>query len=157
MTTKHGLSRHELYPRWSTIKDRCLNPKDKDYERYGGRGIKICNRWLDVNNFIEDMYDSYLLHVEEFGKKQTSIDRIDVNGNYEPSNCKWATYAEQNKNKRADCRWREFEAIDSNGNKYFCNNQKQFAKDNNLSLYSLKQCLFHGKEGYKGWKFILIK
>lgn len=74
------------------MRSRCLNPKAPQYKYYGARGITICERWNDIENFIADM-----------GEKPTrehSIDRIDVDGHYEPSNCRWATASEQQRNKR---------------------------------------------------------
>lgn len=75
---------------------RCENPADKDYHNYGGRGISVCERWRDPKsgfaNFLEDM--------DERSSAGHSIDRIDNGGNYEPTNCRWATQAEQNSNQR---------------------------------------------------------
>jgi len=72
--------------------DRCTNPKSKDWKNYGGRGIRVCLRWLEsVENFLADMGER---------PANTSINRIDVNGNYEPGNCRWATKQEQEANKR---------------------------------------------------------
>lgn len=89
----HGMSKTTEYLSWQHMKDRCNNPKNKHYHNYGGRGIKVCDRWVDsFENFLEDM-----------GKKPDnsySIDRMDVNGNYEPDNCRWATYEEQSNNMR---------------------------------------------------------
>ncbi len=74
------------------MKDRCLNSRNKRYEDYGGRGITVCERWLRFENFYEDMGD------RPDGK---SLDRYpDPNGNYEPSNCRWATPKEQQLNRR---------------------------------------------------------
>ena len=88
----HGLSNHPLYRIWSFMKNRCLNPNIKAYKDYGARGIKVCDRWLDINNFIEDMYPSY--------QEGLSLDRIDVDGDYEPDNCRWATKSIQARNTR---------------------------------------------------------
>lgn len=96
-TKSHGLSGTRFYKMFYDMHYRC---NDKDNPLYGGRGIKVCDRWDDFNNFKEDMYASYLDHVEKFGEKDTSIDRIDVNGNYEPNNCKWSTCKEQAFNRR---------------------------------------------------------
>lgn len=76
---------------WWGIHQRCLDPNCKAYPRYGGRGIKLCKRWMKFENFLSDMG-------ERPSKK--SIERINNDGNYEPSNCKWATGIEQGQNKR---------------------------------------------------------
>ena len=93
---RHGLTNHPLYHLWESIKRRCLNPKQQNYERYGGRGIRVADCWVsDPAAFI-----SYVQH--NLGPKPAghSIDRIDVNGNYEPGNIRWATAVEQAANKR---------------------------------------------------------
>ena len=90
--TKHLLSQHPSYAAWSAMKRRCYDVKIKDYPRYGGRGITVCNRWLNsVESFIEDMGIR--------PSKEYSLDRINNDGNYEPSNCRWATNKEQANNK----------------------------------------------------------
>lgn len=90
----------KLHDKWKNMKSRCNNPKCSLFYKYGGRGIKICDRWQKYKNFEEDLKESYLAHVEEYGEENTSLDRRDNNGNYEPSNCYWATWIQQNNNKR---------------------------------------------------------
>lgn len=97
----HALSQTRFYEIWRKMKVRCINLQSPNYIYYGGRGIIVCDRWLKFENFRDDMYESYLRHVEEFGEKNTSIDRFpNQKGNYEPSNCRWATNKEQARNKR---------------------------------------------------------
>jgi hypothetical protein len=89
----HGMSKTPEYNRWNKMKSRCHNPKDQKYKDYGGRGITICERWAwSFENFYTDM--GPLKRVND------SIERLDVDGNYEPSNCVWATPIEQARNKR---------------------------------------------------------
>lgn len=88
-----------LIPCWRSLKQRCFNPRDKDYKYYGGRGITVCARWCDG----EHGKSGFQCFVEDMGPKPSaahSIDRIDSNGNYESGNCRWATASEQNRNRR---------------------------------------------------------
>lgn len=88
--TGNGLPTREYYT-WMSMKNRCLNPKHEHYKRYGGRGIKICDRWLgNFDLFLKDM------GVRPQGKY---LDRIDPDGDYSPQNCRWATMLEQNRNR----------------------------------------------------------
>lgn len=89
----HGMSKSSEYKSYHKMLERCYNPKDINYKNYGGREIRVCDRWLEsFENFFADM-----------GKKPTpkhSIERNETDGNYEPSNCRWATKLEQNRNRR---------------------------------------------------------
>lgn len=90
--TKHGRSYDSIYTTWQQAKKRCTNPRDKDYSNYGGRGIRMCDRWLfSFEFFLEDMGDR---------PTGLQIDRINVNGNYEPNNCRWVTPKENHENRR---------------------------------------------------------
>ena len=92
MNYSHGMYRTPEYKAWAQMKDRCFNPNHKRYSDYGGRGITVCDRWLNSKHFLADM-----------GSRPTaehSLDRIDNDGNYCPDNCRWATKTEQENNKR---------------------------------------------------------
>jgi hypothetical protein len=81
-----------IYRIWLGMRTRCNNPKRKDYKYYGARGIKVCNRWRKFQNFYDDM--------GELPTPLHTIERINVNGDYKPANCKWATVKEQRQNMR---------------------------------------------------------
>lgn len=90
---KHGkIASHRLYRVWASMKSRCNNPNEFNYPNYGGRGITVCNSWLDFRGFIADMEDSY--------KEGLSLDRIDNNKGYFKENCRWTTSKEQSLNTR---------------------------------------------------------
>jgi hypothetical protein len=87
-----------LYWVWCDMRQRCTNPKHRGFKNYGGRGIAHCSRWTAFANFVSDM-----------GPRPDGgmLERINIDGNYEPGNCRWATRAEQNSNRR-NCIYVEF-------------------------------------------------
>jgi len=99
MPATHGMSGTKFYVVWTGMKRRTTDKKYHAYDRYGGRGIKVCERWGKFENFYEDMYESFLIHVEKYGKKNTSIDRVNNDGDYFPANCRWSTKLEQSRNQ----------------------------------------------------------
>lgn len=91
---KHNLTKSRLYRIWRGIRTRCKNPKIKEYVRYGGRGIKVCDEW--GNNFIS----FYNWAIENGYQDDLTIDRINNNNDYKPSNCRWVTMEEQSQNTK---------------------------------------------------------
>lgn len=88
--TKHGAWSHPLFAVWARMMERCYNPKNKRYKRYGGRGIQVCERWHDVNAFLQDMAPSF--------RKGLQLDRKNNDEGYSLDNCRWATTGEQTRN-----------------------------------------------------------
>jgi len=88
----HGRSYTKEYKQWDSMKQRCLNPSHEFFDEYGGRGIKVCDSWLEsFENFFADMGEC---------PEGLTLDRIENDGNYEPGNCRWVSQGEQNRNKR---------------------------------------------------------
>lgn len=98
----HGLSETPIHETWMAMRRRCNDKNNPHYPQYGGRGIAVCARWEKFENFLSDM-----------GPRPSgmSIDRVDVNGGYEPSNCRWADASTQVRNRRGSCRWRIGELV----------------------------------------------
>jgi hypothetical protein len=91
--TTHGMSRSKIYNSWQSMKDRCYNENAVNYENYGGRGIRVCDRWVEsFKNFYEDMGER---------PEGTTLDRINNEKDYTPENCQWSTWSIQLKNRRS--------------------------------------------------------
>ena len=93
--TTHGMTHTKIYNKWLRMLQRCYNPNCKEYPYYGGRGIRVCERWHKFENFYEDVSQ-----MENYGCAGYSLDRIRVNEDYKPDNVRWATQKQQANNKR---------------------------------------------------------
>ena len=141
---KHGFygKNERLCKIWDCIKRRCNNPKNPNFKYYGGRGIKICDEWSgNLSNFFE-------WAVNNGYRDDLTIDRIDVNGNYEPSNCRWIPFREQAQNKRAN----HYISVDED-KKCLAEWVRQFDKSDTMFYYwkkkglSDEECIKRMKDG----------
>lgn len=102
MKPKHGKSNSSEYRIWTAMKQRCNNPRAYSFNYYGGRGIKICDSWA-----ARDGFTAFIKDMGEKPTKEHTLDRVNNDGNYEPSNCRWATPSQQASNKRIHSQHRD--------------------------------------------------
>ncbi len=119
---KHGMRHTSEYNTWLHMKDRCNNPKNRRYKDYGGRGITICKAWQE--SFLEFYNDMGIK------PKNSTLERINNNGNYIKNNCKWATKEEQNRNQRSNI------VIEYNGMKKILSEWSKFLGIKYMTLYN---------------------
>lgn len=161
LTTGEYARFHNIY---ICMINRCTNEKHNAYVRYGGRGI-TCDYTDDKKGylgFVEDMYESYVEHVKQYGEEDTSLDRIDNYQGYYKENLRWSTRHEQVMNRR---NVRLFLAMDPEGNGYITNSQMNFANAHNLTSISIiGKCLNNtyctdkdGLSTYFGWRFFWLE
>jgi hypothetical protein len=150
---RHGFCGTQFYSCWKNIKTRCNNKKQKPYKNYGGRGITYDKRWEKFENFLEDMYFKYIYSIKQLKLKIPSIERKDVNGNYNFNNCIFINKPDQNKNTRC---LKKFKAISPDRKIYFSKNQHEFSKKFNLDQKHISDCLLKKRKHHKKWRFFYV-
>lgn len=147
------MSYNRLYNIYANIKYRCYTKTCRAYSRYGGRGITMCNEWLQS-------YDNFKNWALQNGYKQNlCIDRIDNDGNYEPSNCQWITISENtarankiHQHRHADG-GKYYYGISPDNKTYEFENANKFAKEHHLNANGVRRVARGERNHYKGWKF----
>lgn len=131
------------YQSWQNMKTRCLNPNHPRFKNWGGRGIKVCECWMDFANFLADMGEK---------PEGLTLDRIDNDGDYEPDNCRWATRKQQVQNRR-DQKNQKFFIATKQEEVVISNNQLEFARQHGLYQSGIANCLNGKRKSHKGWTF----
>lgn len=134
--TKHGMIGTRIYTVWLNMKRRCTNPDYKNYKNYGGRGITVCEEWQEFEPFYEwAMENGYKEEILPNGKNRLTLDRINTNGNYEPSNCRWVDVKVQANNTTQN------HIIEYKGKTYTLT---QLCEEFNLSIHCISWRLRNG-------------
>ena len=145
-STTHGMSKTLIYKVWGQMIQRCENPKVLGYKNWGGRGISVCERWHKFENFYADVGDP---------PKGLTLDRINNDGNYEPTNWRWATRKEQTNNSRTLYWFRAWHK--DMMCQFMSKNQSEFARMWRLSFPCVSLCLSGKQKAHKGWQFQKIE
>ena len=138
-----------FYSEWTRLRQRTTNPNYEFWNNYGGRGIKS-DAFENFIDFYDTMYESYKEHIAIYGEDNTTIDRMDVNGNYCPENCRWATWEIQKSNTTKN---KYFKAISPEGEVFTSNNQCKFAREHELCSKQINACLTGRFKTHLNWKF----
>lgn len=151
---KHGMNRTKIYSVYANIKYRCYNENHHEFYNYGGKGIRMCDEWLGENGFSS----FYKWALDNGYKDGLTIDRIDENGNYEPSNCQWITRSENTIKANKTCQHRKADngtyfGISPNGEYYEFDNAAEFGRNNNLSPAMIRNVANGKNKIHKGWRF----
>lgn len=150
-TATEGGEIKKSYSRWYDMLRRCYKPDHPQYRDYGGRGIGVSERWHCFEHYEQDV-----LLLEGYGDvEKDTLDRIDNDGNYEPSNCRWASRETQNNNQRQRKDQKTFIAITPGPGDgfYFADNQTEFARAHDITQQGISKCLRGGLKTHKGWRF----
>lgn len=151
-TRSHGLSNSKIYSVYSNMKDRCFNNNNHAYNNYGGKGVTVCKQW------VEDFKIFYEWSINNGYKEGLSIDRVDANGNYEPSNCRWITLSQNvslaNKtNVRRKADKGDYYGVSPEGDVYYFSNASEFCREHNLNANAVRRVARGERKAYKKWRF----
>ena len=154
---KHNLYKTKLYNIYFNIKYRCYNSSHHEFHNYGGKGIRICDEWLGDDGFI-NFYNWAMSHGYEQG---LTIDRIDSDKNYEPTNCQWITRSENTIKANKVCQHRKankgtYYGISPEGTRYEFDNAAQFAREYQLNDSMIRRVANKERKSHKGWIFGFI-
>ena len=143
----------QFYRIWANMKTRTTNQNYEKWDRYGGRGINS-DEFKYFVDFYDTMYESYKLHVEKYGEENTTLDRIDTDGNYCKDNCRWATWIQQCKNKSSLL---NFKAVSPEGEEHTGINLKEFCEDQKIPYSIAIGGIHNGNKSWRnGWFFEVV-
>lgn len=148
-----GYSKCHFYRIWCNMRTRTTNNNSPNWKNYGGKGINS-DEFEYFVDFYDAMYESYRKHIEIYGEKETTLDRIDNEGNYCKNNCRWLTWNEQANNKSTLLK---FKAKEPNGMIHEGENLKKFCEEHGLNYPSVISGIFQGNKTWKnGWYFEVV-